>query len=523
MLLFAAVLIFNLALPCALYNFDGLVFSAFIRHALYLPFRPELLHDHHILYGPLGYLTCWPLVALGFDPDVRTILAMLGAVAGAAAAWALYRAVRVLGLCPALALPVALLLPLARAFWRFSTDPEVYVFSVLVLLLGVPLFVRMLRDEAATPARIWSGAVLGLALGFHLSHVLFLPAFLYAHLATGRPRRFRALAGALAGAMAFLPYVAKFILFPETNSIAAGLRGVLRPAAVADAGYWSWPAPILEFGAVIGAFTRPERPGFGAASAAIGAAIIVWLGAAILLGRAAGDPERRIRRFLWLWWLPYFAFFSIWDAGNAEFALFQLTPLLLLLGLGARAIGDRTGRANVVTAGAWILVACLGISNTLSTFLPLADPAANRDLAVSRFVTAGSRPDDLIVIVGRGDETDLKAYLPYFSGREILILDFWFNHLMFPNDEGERRVRERLRAVAGTGGSVFVTGGVWRDGALGEEFETRHQLPQGYLAGLFGAMQPERAGEGPGSFALYRLTAPAAIAAPGGGVTESPR
>ncbi len=509
-ILFAGVLLFYLALPCRQYNFDGLVFSIFIRHSLHVQPHPDLLHNEHILYGPLGYLLCWPLVRLGFFPDVRAILTLAGSLAGAGACAALFRALRSLGVRDLLALPLALTMALSSTFWLYSTDAEVYIFSALVMLLAVPTCAQLLRDEATPRERVLSGLLPGVALGFHLANVLYLPAFAYCQVAAGLRKGMRALISSLAVAAGaiLVPFIAKALLFRANSGILEGFLAVFRRRSDADTSYWGWPDFWLEAKTLLGAALQPVAPGYGVAALLTRAILLLVLLAALWRMPRLLREERRVTVWLWTWLLPYFVFFSVWNVGDVEFTLFQIPPLLLLVGLAARDWAREPRRLWVAAATTWTLALLLGVVNTFSTFMPLADERRNRDLAIARYVLESTRPDDLVVISGRDEEVNLKAYLPYYSGRETLILDFWYNRLQYTNETAEARVMGKLREVSGRGGAIYASSVVLTNHAVQSDFERLHQLPEGYLARLFAALTPGPLAPGPEGFTLYRLTTP---------------
>ena len=144
------------------YYWDGVLFSLNIESVRRgeLPFS-ILFHPNHLLYTALGYGMYSALSACGLHVRAITVLQVFNVLVSAAAGFALYSLARRITRSSLLALLCWLLFTFGATWWKFSTDADSYVLSVLLIILAVSF-------ATADPPRIVLAALCHtLAMLFH--------------------------------------------------------------------------------------------------------------------------------------------------------------------------------------------------------------------------------------------------------------------------------------------------------------------------------------------------------------------
>src|SRR5918999_2352123 len=133
-LLFAFILIIYLAFPTRVYYWDGVEFAQAIEDASRL--NPSLVHPNHLIYNFAGYIFYKLLGALGFELRAVTALQILNSLLSTACAGVLF--VILFDTLRSLYLSVclSLLFAFSATWWKFSTDANAYIPSVLFLLIS---------------------------------------------------------------------------------------------------------------------------------------------------------------------------------------------------------------------------------------------------------------------------------------------------------------------------------------------------------------------------------------------------
>ncbi len=134
-LIFAGVLFIYLLLPTKNYYWDGIGLSNAIEHSETQP----LLHQNHLLYGPLGFVA-WRTTQ-GVLPGVRALdlLQVINSFFGAAAVAVFYHVLlRTFG-SSYVAACLSLALAFSATWWKFSTDADSYIPSIFFVLLALLL------------------------------------------------------------------------------------------------------------------------------------------------------------------------------------------------------------------------------------------------------------------------------------------------------------------------------------------------------------------------------------------------
>lgn len=481
----------------------------------------QLFHPYHILYLPLGAALDALLDAAGLGTDPLTLLQSINALFAAGALALYYRLSRKLGLAPALALSLTLLLGAAHSYWYYATNAESYAPSLFFLILA---FLSALELRPAEPfGRILRpGIWLGLAAGFHVTCVLALPALLFAAWPGAnceKPLRRPLVVLVAVCVVALAPYAAVYLHFEHTDPI-SGLTGELK--ASVDPGYrgkvwWSVdPENVwLEWRSLGAAAAPVELPGarsfLGRGAAAIGFGLL----ALTLLPVALVLPGRdRVRR-LWMllaWFLPVFAFFSTYNTASDKFASYQWVPLLLLIGVALRSM-ERAGRFYRPALALLLLLAVATAASSFGLTRARSDPATNPYLARARAIAAHTGPDDVVIHLGRGENQYQKVYVPYFAVRRSMVLDSYFDKTKRSAATTLRLIDERIREHMRLSRHVVVLADAAEPTPSRREFEKLHELDPESLQRLFAEFGAHVTAEDPDLGRLWSLDAPATVPA----------
>lgn len=473
----------------------------------------QLFHPYHILYLPLGAALDALLGRLGLGWDPLMLLQTINTVFAAGALALFYRLARRLDLARSLSLLLVALFGLGFSYWYYASNAEPYPVSIFFLILAM-LSALELKPAATAWQFARPGIWLGLAIGFHVTCVLALPALLLAAwpgVSSERPWHRPAIALIAAGLVALAPYAAAYAYFDRTDLI-SGLSGELK--ATVDPGYrgkvwWSVDlGNVMRQWRSLGEAAAPAvRPNLRASYPAVAAALahgllaLTLLPALLLLG-----PRERVLRvsMLALWFLPAFFFFSSYNTASEKFASYQWAPLLLLIGFAVR--GSLPGRVARRAALGFMLLLAAGIFVSSFDLVrrqtdPRTNPYLERALAIARH----TEPDDLVIHLGRGDNQYQKVYTPYFAVRRSIVLDSWFDKTRRSAGESLRAIGDQIEQQTRQAHHVFVLSDAVEVTASSREFEEFHGLEPGTLGRFFAEFQPQVIADEPALGRLWSL------------------
>lgn len=167
-LIYLGLLILYLAFPTKNYYWDGIAFAQTIEETDKT--NSTLIHPNHLFYNVLGYHFYHLLRAVGFDVRALTALRVLNSVASPFAAFVFFTILKSLLRSVYLATCLTLLFALSATWWKFSTDANAYILSVLFVLFT---FYFLLPDRRSRPFLI--AVLLSIAMCIHQLAVFFGP------------------------------------------------------------------------------------------------------------------------------------------------------------------------------------------------------------------------------------------------------------------------------------------------------------------------------------------------------------
>lgn len=423
LLLIAIAIVYSAFLTRTFY-WDGVLFSLYIEsvHRGELP-STILFHPNHLVYSALGYLLYSAVVACGLELRALTVLQMFNVVTSALAGFVVFLVSKRITRSPSIALFCWLLFSFGATWWKFSTDADSYILSVLFLVLTI-WFVL------GNPPRIIPAALCHIvAMLFHqLAVFTYVPVIAAIALNSRRSKAKRVwtclayMAGtAVCVGGAYLvcysqtdrttyPSLFKWITSYASNS------GFTHSLAQITGSYLASYIKLF-----VGGKLSLIRDYFSFAvclSLAISVCMLIY--ASFLFRRKcaapATDPDTKGIFILWMWFLPSAIFLACWDPGSAFHKLFVWPPIVLLVGAH---IGSRK-RLNQHVYAFHALAVGIAAWNFGAFIYPHSHASADPVLVLAQTVNR-QLPNDATIYYGALAPDDW--YLEYFApGRKWLPL-----------------------------------------------------------------------------------------------------
>lgn len=417
----------------------------------------ELFHPHHLAYGPFG---SWMLAlsrALGYDGGAALLMQLVNAAAGASGATLFYLTTRTATGRNDVALPAALLLGVAYAWWYYAVEIEVYTLAALFLIACLALMTHQ------TPWTTHRCLALGIAQGgavlFHQTNVLLCVPVALSALTdlrttwnTNGPRaalgRWTGYAAALALVVAS-PYLYVMLVVSNFRTMEEMLAWLTEYART---GWWGGPLTgdtFTRLGA--GLSDTLAQPGGYWFSLAFGG-IAAWVWSRYDRSRTGGQGYARSARValapLIAWLTTYGAFFAWWEPDNIEFWIASLPPACLLFAMAI-------AQARPWSAPIWTSLAIVGVLAWINydSISRRGDPETDLQRLIARELAMRSAPADLLIVPDGLQE----LYLPYYERRENFLS---LNQALFDSggswDGACAAIRNRIAVVQRAGAAVII-------------------------------------------------------------------
>jgi len=161
-------------LPTQNYYWDGVSFAQDIEQAGGFgsrSFWPSLIRPNHLLYDSVGYLAWIALRSLGLHVRAITVLQAINMVLAAVCVYILHRTLLRLTESVYLSTTLSLLFAFSAVFWRFATDADAYIPSVLFLVASFHVLCTSSKPRPLLVGILHAGAML-----IHQLAIFFFPA-----------------------------------------------------------------------------------------------------------------------------------------------------------------------------------------------------------------------------------------------------------------------------------------------------------------------------------------------------------
>jgi hypothetical protein len=161
-------------LPTKNYYWDGISFAQDIEKAG-RPGSPSfwfsLIRANHLVYDSIGYPVWAGLCRLGFPVRALGVLQAINMFFAAVCAWVLQRTLLRITNSLYLSTSLALLCAFSAVFWRFATDADAYIPSVLFLVMSFHVLCASSKNRPLLVGMLHGGAML-----IHQLAIFFFPA-----------------------------------------------------------------------------------------------------------------------------------------------------------------------------------------------------------------------------------------------------------------------------------------------------------------------------------------------------------
>lgn len=381
-LLFIAIAVIYLSFPTRVYYWDGIAFAQAIEDVSSL--NASLAHPNHLVYNFLGYLFYKLLRVFGANVRAVTALQILNSLLSTLCAWVLFSILKDTLRSLYFSFWLTVLFAFSATWWKFSTDANAYIPSVLFLLISFYLVL-----PGRKPRPLLTAFTFFLSMAFHQLAVFMLPVLaLGIYLQDGPPtltrRALNALYFSLAATVLIVAaYAWLFYLATGAFDLGGLLRWTASYSPDADTKFrffsnfqYSLRGLVrLFFGGRVNLLRGLWNPAIAVLLVCLAAAILVFI-LNILKNvkplKLRLEMSRKTMLLLSvLWAAVYVIFLFFWLPQNTFYRLFYLPALILLLGLTFIAVKDPHPGSRALAAFA--------IAMTLANFLFLIYPFSHTE------------------------------------------------------------------------------------------------------------------------------------------------
>ncbi len=395
------------------YNFDGTVFSHFLRYSIIKKDYMSKIHPHHLLYLPLGIITYKALSFISGTPLLEYFhLQIVSLFFGLLTLIFIYRILLSVTSKPFLSIAGVIMIAFSYSFWLFSVEAEVHMPGIFFIISGI--FFLFFQEKHSKKYFI-SAILFSLSAGFHLTNILILVSVLLVFIARKTKMKEILIFYGVYIPFTFFQYFL-FSIFSKTDLISF-FKNVLFGKDI-FAGYRiSYWSPI-SIETLFFSLNSVKNAIFEGSSFFISLLLFAFLLTLTGVVIAKRNLKSTIDCFLF-WMLPYFLFFSLWDTKNIEFKLNIVIPLLILFVISI---------SNLSRIG-YFIIALMIIFTFINNFYygirPRIEIQNNRNLLLAEAIEKKTDNDSIIVIAGNTKGYLYgKIYIPYFAGRTTWILDW---------------------------------------------------------------------------------------------------
>ncbi|MDQ1350631.1 MAG: hypothetical protein QG657_933 [Acidobacteriota bacterium] len=469
-------LIYFAFLPVS-YDFDGTVFSQYLRYALV---KNDLSISHqpqHPLYIPVNYLLYSQLSkTIGYNVLEYFHLQLFSLCFGLLTLWVTYQIIKQITGPGQRFLQIAGMALAAFAYgpWYYSVEAEVHMAGLFFVAAGMYLLFFKPGDPDKLIRAVGAAVCFVMAAGFHLTNGLIaasvLLIFILEKKSIGKIVRFFALYGAFFLLTLSIFALASKINLPDFYKNQLQGNDILAGHKIS---YWTG----LSINSVWGSLKSVANGILVPASPTLTILSFLLLASGAVLIIYAGLKSKNMCYYkLGAWMLPYFIFFTFWDHRNLEFKLNVVLPFIILFTASAAFfIGRMQKKIRVSLAGAGILILILSIFiiNFNYYVKPANNLENNRNYQAAATIEKVTPPQAIIVIAGCGSDLSIhnKIYISYFAGRKVFILDWMLGKGLTLDD-----IRARLEQEQSKGIPVYFFSDALREGPALQQLLKNHHM-----------------------------------------------
>jgi hypothetical protein len=393
-IVFFGILVVYLSFPTRNYFFDSIEFAHTIEGAARV--NTSLIHPNHLIYNVVGYLVYRLLRVIGLDLRAVAALQVLNSIFGALSAYVLFLILKSSLRSVYVSLCLTLLFSFSATWWKFATDADAYIASVLFLLIS---FYLILPEGAESREGQFRGSIenvrpllvaftFSVAMCFHQLAIIFFPVIVLGLLLQSDALKEKGFRVVQFGAAAFiLTAGAYYFCFYLATGTSNPMRLLHWTTSFSPDGGFSFDLlssltytlrghARLFFGGRFNLLKELMNPLIGALMFALAVSICLLIYALLksfrkpkLQNLESLPPDERRGSLVLLslvWSGVYLVFLFFWMPQHTFYRLFYLPALILLAGLVMATRADSRPRKFRLA----LIVAVMGISNFLFLIFP---------------------------------------------------------------------------------------------------------------------------------------------------------
>lgn len=469
MAIFSIGVVYFIYLPVS-YDFDGTVFSQYLRNALIRDDLVKTSQPHHPLYTPINYLIYKGLkMAVGYNVLEYFHLQLFSLCFGLLTLWVSYKIITKVTDRQFFHFAGMVLIACCYGIWYYSVEAEVHMAGLFFITLGVYLLFFKPGPSDTFYRILAASFCFAVAAGFHLANGLIVVSVLLIFII--ERKSFAKIFQFFSSYFLFLLVeMVVFVLITKVNLWAHFKNVFWGKDLLAGYKIIYWTGFSLEtlwesIKSAVHGILIPASPLF-----AILSILLFFAAAALIIYAGAKSKDKKTYYKLGLWLLPYFIFFTFWDHRNIEFKLNVILPFLILLILSAAFIQIQNRMKYFLFTA---IIAIVFFINVYFFVLPANDIQKNLHYQVAKAVGKKTPPRSIIVIGGCGTELSIfnKIYISYFAHRRTFILDW-----MLGKDLSLEEVHARLKQEQLEGNPVYFFSEIVHEGKTVRQLLKNHQL-----------------------------------------------
>ena len=421
LLFFSIILYVYLVFLPVTYNYDGTVFSHYLRYALLKSDVQSILQLHHLLYFPLSYVTYKTANTLfAYQPLEYFHLQMLSLLFAVLSLIFIYKILKAIKIPVFYQYSGIFLIAFSNLFWIQAVEAEVHMAGLFFIISGI--YFLWFKDDSPKNLVI-SALLLSLSTGFHLINGLItisvLAAFIVRKVKFKRIFHFYLLYTLFFSLpYIFLKITARIPLLATARDILIG-KGKLTGYTYTGTSLSRWKglsanSLLHNATAVKNSILSPESDilGFILLFLMLLLPIIIW----------KQSKNHAVQFLYFIWALPFFIFFNFWQPGNSEFKLNVVVPILLAFTFALQTCAWQKWLRPALVG----LILLIGSWNLFMAIIPQNRLTDNSNYQLALAINEQTESNSTIVIAGSGKNSYLygKIYLPYFALRNTIVLDW---------------------------------------------------------------------------------------------------
>lgn len=420
---FALVFLIYLRFPTKNYYWDGVAFASVIEHAAAL--NSSLIHPNHLIYEVVGYLIYQVARAFGINLRAIEVLQIANSFLSVLAAYVLFRILSLSIRSTYLVWSLTLLFAFSGTWWKFSTDADAYIPSVLFLLVSFCLVLPVKKPRPFLLAILFSASVC-----LHQIAVIFFPVLILSIVWQSASRKERIANALKFGGLAFVitlaTYLFCFYVVAGTVNPKSFVYWATSHAHDESVGFHPWSNLLFSlrgsvrllfdgrFNLIKGLINLPITLLLIALAVAVSTMLRQFIVNAkhpdfSWVRTIPADPKRRILIFLCLVWsFVYVLFLYALLAPQTFYRMFYLPSLILSLGIVLEAYNS--ARAGTRKYRLLLFVAVVALSNFLFLIFPYSHVQKYKPLALAQEMNRVWPPGTVIYFATENSDNNLFSY-----------------------------------------------------------------------------------------------------------------